>query len=99
TQLAGQLLLVAALVFLVRAMSPVRRRTDLAMCAICVAGLVVVHYRVLIFFGLFAVALSIWHLVADWSRLRTVLVSWARGLFSVMLGLLLAVPWIVNLML
>ncbi len=55
TQLSGHLLLVVALVFTVRAMSNGWRRSDVALAAFCVAGLMVVHYRVLIFFGLFGI--------------------------------------------
>jgi hypothetical protein len=97
TQLAGHILLIPALIFLIRIMSPSRRRIDIALCAVCVAGLVVVHYRVLIFFGLFAVALAIWQLLSGWRDIRALLPSWSRGLLAIMLGFVATIPWLVNL--
>ncbi len=97
TQLSGQVLLPVALVFLVRAMSARWKRSDLALCALCVAGLVVVHYRILIFFGLFAISLALWQLIVSWESWRAVITSWARGVGAVGVGLLLTLPWIINL--
>lgn len=97
TQLSGQVLLPVALVFLVRAMNARWKRSDLALCALCVAGLVVVHYRILIFFGLFAISLALWQLIMGWGDWRAVIASWARGVGAVGAGLLLTLPWIINL--
>lgn len=97
TQLAGQVLLVGALVFLARLLSSNWKRRDLALTAFCVAGLVVVHYRVLIFFGLFALAFGAWQLVVYRHEFAEVLRSWGRGFAAVLLGLLAALPWLLNL--
>lgn len=97
TQLAGHILLIPALIFLIKTMSPGRRRIDIALCAVCVAGLVVVHYRVLIFFGLFAVALAIWQLLSGWRDIRALLPSWSWGLLAIVLGFVATLPWLVNL--
>ncbi|HUP27458.1 MAG TPA: DUF6541 family protein [Chloroflexia bacterium] len=97
TQLAGQVLLSGALVFLVRTLSRDFRRSDLALMAFCVAGLVVVHYRVLIFFGLFALAYGAWQLVTSRGRPGHLARSWARGFAAVFAGLAAASPWLANL--
>src|SRR5215203_3296986 len=73
-------------------------RRDMVLAAICVGGLMVVHYRVLIFFGLFLVALAIWYLASLWGRWRDLLVTWSRLLVATVLGLLLALPWIIHLL-
>jgi hypothetical protein len=71
---------------------------DVALAAICVGGLVLVHYRVLIFFGLFLVALAGWHVVSLWGRPRELALTWARLLVATALGLALALPWIIRLL-
>jgi hypothetical protein len=96
TQLSGNLLLVVAIVLTVRAMSHGWRRSDVAIAAFCVAGLVVVHYRVLIFFGLFGLALGAHQLFSRWGRWHELLAGWARGLLAVFLGLVLTLPWLIN---
>jgi len=99
TQLSGHLLLVVALVALVRVMrpGPLTRRTDFVLLILSVAGLVVVHYRILLFFGLFAIALGVWQLAAQWGRWRDPLFAWGRSIAAMAAGLLLALPWIINL--
>ncbi|MEO6457835.1 MAG: DUF6541 family protein [Chloroflexia bacterium] len=97
TQLAGQALLIGALVFLSRLLSSNWKRSDLALTAFCVAGLVVVHYRVLIFFGLFALAFGARQLIAQRHDFAEVLRSWGRGFAAVFLGLLVALLWLLNL--
>lgn len=72
-------------------------RRDMVLTAICVAGLVVVHYRVLIFFGLFLIALATWYLASLWGRWRDLLITWARMAAATGMGLLLALPWIIHL--
>jgi hypothetical protein len=71
---------------------------DVVLLAICVAGLVVVHYRVLIFFGLFLVALAAWQIISLWGRWRELRGLWARLLAATVLGLLIALPWIIHLL-
>ena len=97
TQLAGHVLLLVALVFTVRLMSSDWKRSDFALAAICVAGLVVVHYRILIFFGLFGLALGAWQLLTGWRDLRGLLVVWGRGIAAVLVGLAATLPWLANL--
>ncbi len=99
TQLSGHLLLIVALVALVRVMrpGPLTRRTDFVLLILSVGGLVVVHYRILLFFGLFAIALGTWQLAAQWGRWRDLLSAWGRSIAAMALGLLLALPWIINL--
>jgi hypothetical protein len=97
TQLAGQLLLMVALVFLVRLMSAEWRREEFALLALCVGGLVVVHYRILIFFGLFCLPLAVLVMVRNRGGWQTTVSSWARVAAATLAGLLFALPWIVNL--
>lgn len=97
TQLAGQVLLMAALTFVVRAMSAEWKRSDVAITAFCVAGLIVVHYRVLIFFGLFGLALGAWQLITMWGRWKAVWAAWGRGLLAVAIGLIATSTWVYNL--
>jgi hypothetical protein len=97
TQLAGHILLLGALIFTVRLMSSEWKRSDFALAAICVAGLVVVHYRILIFFGLFGLALGAWQLLTGWRDLRGLLVVWGRGIAAVLVGLAATLPWLINL--
>ena len=97
TQLTGQVLLVGALVFLARLLSSNWKKSDLALTAFCVAGLVVVHYRVLVFFGLFALAFGAWQMIVRRQEIADVLRSWGRGFAAVFLGLLVALPWLLNL--
>jgi hypothetical protein len=66
------------------------------MAAFCVAGLVVAHYRVLIFFGLFGLALGAYQLFSRSGRWRELFAGWTRGLVAVFAGLLLALPWLIN---
>ncbi len=97
TQLAGQVLLMGALVFLSRLLSGNWRRSDLALTAFCVAGLMVVHYRVLIFFGLYAVAFGAWQMIVHRHEVGGVLRAWGRGFVAVFLGLAASLPWLLNL--
>jgi hypothetical protein len=94
TQLAGQLLLMVALVFLVRVLARERRKSDLVVLGLCVAGLVVVHYRILIFFGLFLLPALV---VLIYRVRRSAFRITSRVSAAILAGLLLALPWIVNL--
>jgi hypothetical protein len=110
TQLSGQLLLMLALVSLIRVMRPQNKVQspgskvrdpkwgDHLLLALSVGGLVVVHYRILIFFGLFAVALGAWQLVAWWGKWRVLFGIWGRSIAAMALGLLVSLPWIINLL-
>jgi hypothetical protein len=97
TQLAGQLLLLVALVFLVRLAREGSRRDDFVLLAVCVGGLVVVHYRILIFFGLFALPLGAWILARKGGRWQSALQRWAAIAGAALSGLVIAIPWIINL--
>jgi hypothetical protein len=97
TQLAGHVLVAIAIGLTARLMSRGFRRGDIALVAICVGGLVVVHYRVLIFYGLFGLALGAWQLVSRRYAPTDLFAGWARGLAAVLIGLILAGAWIINL--
>ena len=105
TQLAGQILLPVGLALLIRVARSVssdsRGRApwpwgDWVLAAFCVAGLVVVHYRILIFYGLFGLALGLWQLITlrgKWGPLRAL---WLREITLVLAGLALGAPWLAN---
>ena len=88
TQLAGQVLLPAAVWLTWEAIeTPKHRWPVMLLAAIAVAGLALTHYRVLVFFAAFGLALLLSKLRRD-TLLR---------LFSIAaLTCLLALPWIVN---
>jgi hypothetical protein len=92
------------------------------LAAFCVGGLLVVHYRVLIFFGLFGLALGgyqfvsrLWYMLDERRKTkdggqpatehyalratawRELLAGWGRGLIAVFAGLVLTLPWLVNI--
>jgi len=104
TQLAGQVLLPAGLALLWLAAQPLPpeqrgiRIAHWALAAFCVAGLVVVHYRILIFYGLFGIALAAGQLVRGWPNWRAMLRIWLLELGIVIAGLLAAAPWLANLL-
>ena len=97
TQLAGHVLVAVAIGFTAQLMSRSFRRGDLPLLAVCVAGLVVVHYRVLIFYGLFGLALGTWQFISRRYAPGDLFAGWARGLAAVIVGLIVAGPWIINL--
>jgi hypothetical protein len=94
TQLAGQLLLMVALTFLVRVLARERSKSDLVVLGLCVSGLVVVHYRILIFFGLFLIPALV---VLFYRVRRSAFRVTSRVSAAILAGFLLALPWIVNL--
>jgi hypothetical protein len=96
TQLAGNVLLVVSLLLVTRAMSSAWKRSDVALAAFCVGGLMVVHYRVLIFFGLYGLALGAYQLFSRWGQWRELFGGWVRGLIAVFAGLALTFPWLLN---
>jgi hypothetical protein len=98
TQLSGQILLPVALVLLARTLRQDYRRRDGILLGLCVAGLVVVHYRILIFFGLFALPLAAWHIFTLRSSRREILQAWSRVALAVAGALLATSPWIWNLL-
>jgi hypothetical protein len=97
TQLAGHVLVAVAIGLTAQLMSRSLRRGDLPLVAVCVAGLVVVHYRVLIFYGLFGLALGAWQFISRRYAPGDLFAGWARGLAAVIVGLIVAGPWIINL--
>jgi hypothetical protein len=98
TQLSGLILLPATLVLLVRTTARDYRRYEAFLLGFCVAGLVVVHYRILIFFALFALALLAQHLITERKNLRALIRPWLRVASTVAAGLLATSPWIWNLL-
>ncbi len=97
TQLAGHVLVAIAIGLTAQLMSRSFRRGDLPLVSVCVAGLVVVHYRVLIFYGLFGLALGAWQFISRRYAPGDLFAGWARGLAAVIVGLIIAGPWIINL--
>ena len=98
TQLAGQVLLPVALAVLVRLLRGESKRLDFALTAFCVAGLAVVHYRILIFYALFVVALAIWLLVSKWGQWHVIAADLAFATGAGLVGALLAAPWLSNVL-
>jgi len=98
TQLAGQILLPVALALLVRLVRGDSRRLDFALTAFCIGALGVVHYRILIFYGLFALALAIWRLVTCWGRWSFLVGDLARVVGAGAIGVLVAAPWLANVL-
>lgn len=98
TQLSGQILLPVALVLLVRLVKGDTKRLDFLLTAFCVAGLAVVHYRILIFYGLFALALALWHVISNRRESRMLTADLARVLGAGGLGVVLAAPWVWNVL-
>ena len=96
TQLAGLVLLPVAIVFLVRALDEKARRSDIALAALCVAGLAVVHYRILIFYGLLVIALAAWLVVWRWRERQALVPLALRAAGIGLTGLLVASPWLIN---
>ena len=97
TQLSGLVLLPVAATLLLRAVARRGKSYETGLAAFCVAGLVVVHYRILIFYGLFVVAMAAWYTITKW-RDRSALMSAAvRVITTTGVGLLLAAPWLWNL--
>jgi hypothetical protein len=97
TQLAGHVLVAIAIGLTARLMSRSFRRGDILLVALCVGGLIVVHYRVLVFYGLFGLALGAWQLVSRRYAPGDLFSGWARGLAAVLIGLVLGGAWIINL--
>jgi hypothetical protein len=97
TQLAGLVLLPVAMAMLLRATRREGKGFEVALAAFCVAGLVVVHYRILIFYGLFVVALAGWYLLANWGDRPLLVSAVGRAGIAVGAGLVVTAPWIWNL--
>jgi len=95
TQLAGQVVLPAAMVFsleLVRAKG--RPARLVAATAILAAGLLLTHYRVAVFYGLFAASLLVWSSALRRDLSGPVLRLGAAGLIAVGLTM----PWWLNVL-
>jgi hypothetical protein len=97
TQLAGLLLLPVACTLLLRAVRRDAKAYEVVLAAFCVGSLVVVHYRILIFYALFALAMGAWLVIAN-RKSRTLLRhALRRAALAVAGGILLASPWVWNL--
>jgi hypothetical protein len=71
--------------------------TTLVLAAISVAGLLLTHYRVLIFYGGFVLAYLLYETFAHCGELSRFVRCWGRAAVLCLLAALLALPWLVNL--
>ncbi|HKP51560.1 MAG TPA: hypothetical protein VJ183_02800 [Chloroflexia bacterium] len=97
TQLAGLVLLPVAMVMLVRIVRRDAKGYEVALAAFCIAGLVVVHYRILIFYALFIAALAGWYLVSNLRERDVLIKGLVRVGLAVGAALIATAPWLWNL--
>jgi hypothetical protein len=79
---------------------PIYQSTDLpilVLAAVSVAGLLLIHYRVLIFYGCFVLAYLLWETFAHRGEPSVFLRYWGRATLVCLLAALLTLPWLVNL--
>ena len=98
TQLAGMVLLPFACIAADWALSevPLRPRR-IALAGLLAAGLLVVHYRVLILYGLYVVVLVVTTLSRERLRARATRAAFSAVLAVMLLALLLTLPWALRL--
>lgn len=102
TQLTGLVLLPSAIAFTMRSVGrspacPRRRLSSLMLAAISLAGLLLTHYRVLIFYGCFVLAYLLYQTFNHRGGSSGVLRYWSRAATVCLLAVLLTLPWLVNL--
>ena len=95
TQLTGLVLLPSAIAFLIRGIA--RKPGSLMLAAISAAGLLLTHYRVLIFYGGFVLAYLLYGTITHRHEIETIVRCWGRAATMCLLASLLTLPWLVNL--
>jgi len=107
TQLAGLVLLPSAIVFTMKSINGARSQgrkgadslvpCSLVPCSLALAGLLLTHYRVLIFYGCFVLAYLLYE-TFTYRREPSVLKRfWGQAAIVCLLTVLLTLPWLVNL--
>jgi len=74
-----------------------RAGLQLPIAAVSVAGLLLTHYRVLIFYGCFVLAYLLYETFARRGQPSVFLIYWGRAAMICLLAALLTLPWLVNL--
>ena len=103
TQLTGLALLPSAIVFTMKSVGAKTARRGKPsnlqppIAAVSVAGLVLTHYRVLIFYGCFVLAYLLYETFAHRSEPSVFIRCWGRAAMVCLLAVLLTLPWLVNL--
>ena len=70
---------------------------SLMLGAVSVAGLLLTHYRVLIFYGGFVLAYLLYETITHRHEIETIVRYWGRAATMCLLAGLLTLPWLVNL--
>jgi hypothetical protein len=99
TQLTGLVLLPLAIAFTMRSFSkpsPLQSPT-LVLAAVSVAGLLLTHYRVLIFYGCFLLAYLLYETFVHRDEPALFLRYWRRATMMCLVPALLTLPWLANL--
>jgi len=103
TQLTGLVLLPSAIAFTMgglgkpSSLQPPTSNFQLPIAAVSVAGLLLTHYRVLIFYGCFVLAYLLYETFAHRGEPFVFLRYWGRMAMVCLLTALLTLPWLVNL--
>ena len=102
TQLTGLVLLPSAIAFTIRSVGRAsncsrRRPGFLVLAAISVAGLLLTHYRVLIFYACFMLAYLLYETVVHRGEPAVLIRYWGRAAMICLVAALLTLPWLVNL--
>jgi hypothetical protein len=110
TQLTGLVLLPSAISFTMKGVggkvtltsnlqSPISNLQPpvLVLAAVSVAGLVLTHYRVLIFYGCFVLAYLLYETFAHRGEPAVFIRCWRQAVIVYLLAVLLTLPWLVNL--
>ncbi|MBC8512459.1 MAG: hypothetical protein H8D32_05715, partial [Dehalococcoidia bacterium] len=113
TQLAGLAVLPTAIAFTMRSvgaktaisnlqlptsnLQPLTSNLQLPIAAVSVAGLVLIHYRVLIFYACFVLAYLLYQTFAHRGEPSVFLRYWGRVALVCLSAALLTLPWLVNL--
>ncbi len=101
TQLAGLAVLPTAIAFTMRSvganLQPPTSNLQLPIAAVSVAGLLLTHYRALIFYACFVLAYLLYETFAHRDKPVVFLRYWSRAALVCLLTVLLALPWLINL--
>ncbi len=101
TQLAGLTLLPGAMVLLMDATGDAARRTDwprqATLAAIAAAGLVLHHYRVLVFYACFALVYILWQTAQQRRDWHAIAGLWGQTIITAVGAMALTGPWLLRL--